>query len=159
MTGKPRLSYDEAVEEALCFGWIDSRPNTLDAERAMLRFSPRRAGSPWSTLNTTRLERLIAGGVMTDAGLAKIEAAKADGSWTIYDVIEDLVIPDDLAAALQANATADDHFRNFGAAAKKQLLWWIANVKHPATRATQIERIVTAAAINQNLLRSPQARS
>jgi uncharacterized protein YdeI (YjbR/CyaY-like superfamily) len=159
-SGKPRVSYDQAVEEALCFGWIDSRPNTIDDERSMQYFSPRRAGSPWSKLNKQRIEKLVALGLMAPAGLAKIEAAKGDGSWYAYDAIEALLIPPDLDAALAANATAARHFRAFNASAKKQLLWWVASAKRPETRAKRIERLVAAAEANENpLLRYPRKAS
>ena len=93
------ISWDEVVEEALCFGWIDSLPRKLDAERSMLLLSPRRAGSPWSRLNKQRVAKLQEAGLIMPSGLATIEQAKADGSWTLYDEIEELVIPDDLAQA------------------------------------------------------------
>ena len=97
--GKARFDYDEAVEEALCFGWIDSKPNKLDDERAMLWFAPRKAGTGWSRLNKARAEKMIAAGQMTPAGLAKIEAAKRDGSWNALDAIEELAIPPERALA------------------------------------------------------------
>ena len=105
-TGKPRIEYEEAVEEALCFGWVDSKPNKLDEERAMLWFAPRQPGTGWSKLNKSRVEKLIAAGLMTPAGLAKIDAAKLDGSWNALDSVEALEIPPDLAEALAADATA-----------------------------------------------------
>jgi len=85
-TGKPRVAYEEAVEEALCFGWIDSIQRTLDDERAMLWFAPRKPRTGWSKLNKQRIERLTAAGLMAPAGLAKIEAARQDGSWSALDV-------------------------------------------------------------------------
>ena len=100
-TGKPRVEYDEAVEEALCFGWVDSKANKLDEERTMLWVAPRRAGSGWSRPNKERVERLLAAGLMTLAGLVKIEAAKEDGSWYALDAVEALEVPPDLAAALE----------------------------------------------------------
>ena len=95
-SGRPRVPYAETVEEALCFGWVDSRPNALDATRAMLLFSPRRPGSPWSRLNKGRVERLTAEGLLAPAGLAVVEAARRDGSWDLYDAIEALTVPEDL---------------------------------------------------------------
>jgi uncharacterized protein YdeI (YjbR/CyaY-like superfamily) len=95
-TGKPSVSDDEAIEEALCFGWVDSRPNVLDEERFMKLFSPRKPQSPWSKLNKLRVGKLLAEGLMAPAGLAKIEAAKRDGSWDSYDAVESLTIPIDL---------------------------------------------------------------
>src|SRR3954447_26856627 len=100
--GGPRISYEESVEQALCFGWVDSKGKALDAERTMLWFAPRKARSGWSRPNKVRIERLIAAGLMAPAGLALIEAAKADGSWTLLDPVEDLIVPDDLAAAFAA---------------------------------------------------------
>ena len=151
-SGKPGVSYPEAVEEALCFGWIDSRPNALDDERYMQYFSPRKPKSPWSAVNKRRIEDLITRGLMTPAGVTKIEAAKRDGSWGAYDAIERLEIPDDLAAALHASPDADANFRAFGDSTKKQILWWIASAKRPETRATRIARAVEAAAEKRNPL-------
>ena len=92
-TGRPRISYDDAVESALCFGWIDSKPRTLDAERSMLWFSPRKKGSAWSKRNKERVEKLVAANRLHEAGLAKIEDAKQDGSWIKLDSVEALVHP------------------------------------------------------------------
>src|SRR6476469_2355295 len=93
-----RLSYDDIVEEALCFGWIDSLPRTLDDTRAMLYVAPRKPRSSWSRVNKERVERLIAAGAMTPAGLAVVEAAKAGGTWNALDRVEDGDEPRDLAA-------------------------------------------------------------
>lgn len=142
------LSYAEIVEEALCFGWIDSLPGKLDAERTMLLLSPRRKGSPWSALNKKRVADLIAKGLMRQPGLAKIERAKADGSWTLLDAIEKLQMPPDLYAALQANPAASRHWDQFPPSAKKGLLQYLASAKRPETRAKRIAEIVAKAAIN-----------
>jgi uncharacterized protein YdeI (YjbR/CyaY-like superfamily) len=158
-SGKPSLSYSEAVEEALCFGWIDSVRKTVDEERSMQYFSPRRRGSPWSKPNKERVGRLLAAGLVAPAGMAKIDAAKQDGSWEAYDAVEAMAIPADLAAALAADATAQANFTAFTASTKKQLLGWIASAKRPATRAARIERLVAAAAENRNpVAASPQRR-
>ena len=147
-TGKPRLEYDEAVEEALCFGWVDSKSNALDEERSMLWFAPRRPGSGWSGSNKERVERLIAGGRMTPAGLAKIEAAKQDGSWTALDAIEALEIPADLAQALAGYDSAAANFDTFPPSAKKNILTWIATAKKPETRARRVEETARLAEDN-----------
>lgn len=147
-SGKPRVAYDEAVEEALCFGWVDSRPNAIDDERYMQLFSPRKAKSPWSKLNKQRVEKLIQRGLMTPAGLAKIEAAKQNGSWNTYDTVEALSIPDDLKAALATNPTAEQYFTAFSNSSKKVILWWIESAKRPETRAKRIEETVRMAAQN-----------
>jgi uncharacterized protein YdeI (YjbR/CyaY-like superfamily) len=95
-SGKPRVTYEEAVEEALCFGWIDSTQHTLDDERAMLWFAPRKPRTGWSKLNKQRIERLTASGLMAPAGLAKVEIARQDGSWNALDAVDALEIPPDL---------------------------------------------------------------
>ncbi len=94
------IRYEEAVEEALCFGWIDSKAKSVDAERSLVTFTPRKAGGTWARSNKERMARLIEQGRMTPAGMAKIEQAQADGSWNRLEAIEDPAIPDDLAAAL-----------------------------------------------------------
>jgi len=147
-SGKPRVAYDEAVEEALCFGWVDSRPNAIDEERYMQLFSPRKAKSPWSRLNKERVKRLIDAGLMTAAGLTKIEAAQADGSWGDYDTVEDLSVPSDLEAALDESPTARAHFEGFSPSSQKVILWWIASAKRPETRQKRIEETVQLAAKN-----------
>jgi uncharacterized protein YdeI (YjbR/CyaY-like superfamily) len=148
-TGKPRLDYDAAVEEALCFGWIDSKPNKLDEARSMLWFAPRKPGSGWSKLNKARVERMIAADLMTPAGLEKIEAAKQDGSWQALDAIEALVIPPDLDGALAAYPTARQHFEAFPRSVKRAILEWISTAKKPETRARRVEE--TARLAEQNI--------
>jgi uncharacterized protein YdeI (YjbR/CyaY-like superfamily) len=148
-TGQPTISYDDAVEEALCFGWVDSKPNTLDEDRYKMLFSPRNVKSPWSKLNKTRVARLIEQGLMGPAGLEKIEAAKADGSWSVYDEIEELTMPDDLNAALDQNQAARQNFDGFSPSSKKNILWWIASAKRPETRTKRIEETVRLAAIDK----------
>ena len=147
-TGKPRVEYDESVEEALCFGWIDSRANTLDDERTMLWFAPRRPGTGWSRSNKERVEKLIAAGLMSTAGLAKIEAAKKDGSWNALDAVEALEIPSDLKKAFSKNKTARGYFEAFPRSVKRSILEWISTAKKPETRAKRIEETVTLAEKN-----------
>ncbi len=110
-SGRPRVPYADAAEEALRFGWIDSRPNALHAERTMQVFTPRRPKRPWSRLNKERVARLIPDGHMAPAGLAAVEAARRDGTWDAYDVVEALTIPDDLARAPAANLEAETRAR------------------------------------------------
>lgn len=147
-TGKPRFDYEEAVEEALCFGWIDSKGNKLDDERSMLWFAPRKRGTGWSRPNKERIERLVAAGLMAPAGLAKIEAARQDGSWFALDAVEALEIPPDLAQALAANETANHYFEAFPRSAKRAILEWIVQAKRAETRAKRIEETVRLAAEN-----------
>jgi uncharacterized protein YdeI (YjbR/CyaY-like superfamily) len=137
--GKPRVEYAEAVEEALCFGWIDSKPGKLDDERTMLWYSPRNPGSGWSALNKTRIERLLAEGKMEPAGLAKIEAAKADGTWTRLDAAESMEVPDDLSEALAGFPDARRHWDAFPPSARKAILAWITTAKTEGTRAKRVE--------------------
>jgi uncharacterized protein YdeI (YjbR/CyaY-like superfamily) len=147
-TGKPRFEYDEAVEEALCFGWIDSKPNKLDDERSMLWFAPRKAGTGWSKPNKARAEKMIQARLMTPAGMAKIEAARQDGSWNALDAVEALEIPPDLAAALAANPIAQQYFDAFPRSVKRAILEWITNAKKPETRARRVEEATRLAAKN-----------
>lgn len=112
-SGRSRLSYDKMVYEALCFGWVDSKPGKLDAERTMLYFAPRKPSSGWSKPNKERVERLIEEGRMTPAGLEKVEAAKGDGSWSALDTVERLELPGDLVTALEANGAARANFEAF----------------------------------------------
>lgn len=148
-TGKPRFEYDDAVEEALCFGWVDSKPNKLDAERTLLWFAPRKPGTGWSRPNKLRVERLQQAGLMAEAGLRKVEQARQDGSWTKLDAVEDLHIPDDLAQALAAHPKAAQHFDAFPRSAKRGILEWIANAKTAPTRAKRIDETARLAAKNE----------
>jgi uncharacterized protein YdeI (YjbR/CyaY-like superfamily) len=147
-SGKARVSYDDAVEEALCFGWIDSVARALDDQRSMLRFSPRKPKSAWSKLNKGRVGRLIRVGLMTPAGLAKIDAAKRDGSWSALNAVEGLVVPPDLKEALAANPDAARNFDAFPRPSRKIILGWIAAAKRPETRAKRVAETVRQAAKN-----------
>jgi uncharacterized protein YdeI (YjbR/CyaY-like superfamily) len=148
-SGLLHLSYAEAVEEALCFGWVDSKPGKVDEQRSKLYFAVRKAGSGWAKPNKERIERLLSAGLMMPAGLAKLEAAKADGSWTLLDAVELLEIPSDLAEALAVQANATANFENFPRSAKRGILEWIVQAKKPATRAKRIEE--TARLAGQNV--------
>lgn len=145
-SGKPSVSYDEAVEEALCFGWIDSKVNALDEERYMQVYTPRQPGSVWSRPNKERIERMIAAGLMTEAGLAKIEAAKADGSWGLLDAVDELIEPPELRVALDEDPAARDNFDALPDSAKKPALYWVYSAKRDATKADRVAQVVAAAA-------------
>jgi uncharacterized protein YdeI (YjbR/CyaY-like superfamily) len=145
-TGRPVVPYADAVEEALCVGWIDSLASSLDDERRLLLMTPRRRGSAWSRLNKQRVERLTAAGLMKPAGLAAVEAAVADGSWTALDAVEDLVEPDELAAALDAEPAARASWDGFSPSARKGILAWIITAKRPETRSRRIAETVRLAA-------------
>ena len=139
------VTYADTVEEALCFGWIDSISRKLDDDRRMQYFCPRKRRSVWSRPNKERIEKLIAAGSMTAAGLAKIEAAKADGSWGSLDAIENLVMPVDLKKALTRNKLAKDHFDAFPPSSRKIILYWIESAKTERTRIARIEKTVDLA--------------
>jgi uncharacterized protein YdeI (YjbR/CyaY-like superfamily) len=147
-TGQSYLSYDETVEEALCFGWIDSKPSKLDEKRTMLWFAPRKPGTGWSALNKRRIETLLSANLIMPPGLAKIEAAKQDGSWYALDAIERLDIPPDLEAAFAVNDIAKANFDAFPRSAKRGILEWIASAKRPETRSRRIAETVDLAAQN-----------
>jgi len=138
-TGKLRFDYDEAVEEALCFGWVDSKVNKLDAERSLLWFAPRKPGTGWSRPNKPRVERMLKAGLMAEAGLRKVAQAQADGSWTKLDAVEDLTVPDDLAQALGRYPDAARHFDAFPRSAKRGILEWISTARTAPTRTKRIE--------------------
>lgn len=148
-SGKPRLEYSESVEEALCFGWVDSLPRKLDEERSMLYFAPRKSGSGWSALNKQRVESLIQSGLMMPAGLAKIEAAKKDGTWSKLDEVEALTVPDDLRKELRKYDHATKFFEAFPKSAKRGILEWILNAKRPETRQKRIAETARLASNNE----------
>lgn len=151
-SGKPSVQYTEAVKEALCFGWIDSKVKSLDEERYMQIFTPRKPKSVWSKLNKKYIEELIEQNLMTDAGLKKIEVAKQDSSWNQLDAIEELIIPADLKQALEANETANKYFQAFSNSSKKNILFWIENAKRTETRLKRIEQTISSAELNKNPL-------
>jgi uncharacterized protein YdeI (YjbR/CyaY-like superfamily) len=140
--------YEAAVEEALCFGWIDSTTGRVDEERGKLYFAPRKARSVWAASNKARIERLLVAGRMAPAGLASVERAKANGSWELLDSVERLEVPADLAAALDARPPAGATFSSWSASVRKQALGHIVQARRPETRADRIRKIVDAAARN-----------
>jgi uncharacterized protein YdeI (YjbR/CyaY-like superfamily) len=141
-SGGTSVPYEEAVEEALCVGWIDSVGGKLDEQRGLQWFSPRRSRSGWARSNKKRVERLIAAGQMLPAGLAAIEDAKRNGTWTLLDDVENLVVPADLAVALDANPVARGHWDAFSRSPRRAILEWIAQAKRPETRARRIAEAV-----------------
>ena len=153
-SGEPYLPYEALVEEALCFGWIDSKGNKVDAERTKLLVTPRRAGSGWSRPNKERIERLLGNGLMAPAGMARIAAARADGSWSALDAIEAMIVPPDLDAALRADVEALAGWERFAPSVKKPLLLWVTTAKRPETRARRIAETVAGARTGRNPLSS-----
>lgn len=144
----PSVYYDEAVEEALCFGWIDSKPNKRDAESYLLFFAKRKPGSVWSALNKKRVEKLLAAGLMQPAGQAMIDIAKANGQWTVLDAVEALELPPELQKAFAKNKAAFKNWEAFPKSAKKGILQWIGSAKTAETRNKRITETVTLAAKN-----------
>jgi uncharacterized protein YdeI (YjbR/CyaY-like superfamily) len=142
---RDRVPYEELVEEALCFGWIDSTVNILDDERGLQLMTPRKPKSSWTRLNKDRVAALEAQGRMTDAGRRAVEVARANGWWTAYDAVEDMIEPDDLAEALDASPAARTAWDGFPPSSRKQMLWWVVSAAKPATRANRITKIVTEA--------------
>ena len=134
--------YDDMVEEALCFGWIDSRVRRIDDDRVMQWFSPRREGGLWSALNKERIEQLTSAGRMTETGQAAIDQAKVDGSWNQLDAIDALIVPPDLQAALDDVPEALAAYQALGDSVKKQHLWWVHSAKRPTTRVNRIEETI-----------------
>ena len=139
-TGKSRLSYEDSIPDALCYGWIDSLNKPLDNERTALLFTPRKAGSGWSRTNKVRIARLVKEGRMEVAGLAKIAAAKRDGSWTLLDSVEALEVPDDLRKAL--GVIGMSKFEALSPGRRKEHLRALVTAKRPETRAKRVALIV-----------------
>ena len=144
-TGLASVSYNDAVEEALCFGWIDTTVHPVDERFYKQLFTPRKPRSTWAASNKARVARLSAAGLMTDAGLAVIEVAKRNGSWTSLDGIESLQPPPELVAALEVNAAAQRQWPIYTPACRKQFLFWLAGAKRAETRAKRIATIVDCA--------------
>ena len=148
----PRCPYPEAVEEALCFGWIDSTATKLDDERGLQLMTPRKAKSSWTRLNRQRVADMEAAGLMTDAGRRAVEVAQQNGYWTIFDPVEDLIEPDVLAAALDATPAARAHWDAFPPSAKKQMLWWVVSAARDDTKAQRVATIVDKATAGERAL-------
>lgn len=142
------VNYEEAVEEALCYGWIDSRPQKRNEECFLLTFSKRKPKSVWSATNKKRLEKLIAANKMAPAGLAAVEIAKENGSWTSIDKVEAMEMPDALSKALKKNKTAKKYFDAFPPSAKKGIYQWITTAKTEETRNKRVNETVDLAAKN-----------
>lgn len=148
-SNKKSVKYSEAVDEALCFGWIDSKAKPIDAEQYMQFFSRRKPKSVWSRINKEKIERLIEQGLMTEAGHKVIRTAKENGSWTILDEAEQHIIPDDLAQALGQNPNADSYFSGLSRSDRRNILQWLVLAKRAETRQKRIEEIVSLAAQNK----------
>ncbi|MCU0445039.1 MAG: YdeI/OmpD-associated family protein [Microscillaceae bacterium] len=145
---KPSIAYPDAVKEALCYGWIDSKVNKLDEFSYKQVFTPRKPKSVWSKVNKAYLEELLAQNLMTEAGLKTIEIAKQNGAWSSIDEIENLILPADFAEALQKNPIAASNYETFAKTAKKSILLYITGTKKPEVRAARIDETVKLAEQN-----------
>ncbi|MCL5279347.1 MAG: YdeI/OmpD-associated family protein [Planctomycetes bacterium] len=154
---KAGLTYGEALEEALCFGWIDGILRRIDDKKHTVRFTPRRKNSIWSELNKKRVAQLIQEGRMTETGLAKIKEAQANGQWEKATVREDVTtVPAELTAALAGNARARESFEKLAPSYRKQFLHWISTAKRDQTREKRIKTTIKLLAANRRLgLESP----
>jgi uncharacterized protein YdeI (YjbR/CyaY-like superfamily) len=140
---QPSVTYPEAVEIALCWGWIDGQKKGLDDQHFLQRFTPRRARSIWSKVNVDKVAALVEAGRMQPAGQAQVDAAKADGRWAqAYDGARTATMPDDLQAALDANAKAKKFFATVNASNRYAVLWRVQTAVKPETRARRIEQLV-----------------
>jgi uncharacterized protein YdeI (YjbR/CyaY-like superfamily) len=145
---RPHVAYIDVVQEALCFGWIDSLPRKLDEQRSMLLLSPRRVGSAWSAVNKSHVAAMIKAGLMTSAGLAKIEHAKANGRWDALNEVDAGVVPDDLLAALVRVKGAKANFEAFSPSSRRGILEWISNARTEPTRNKRISETARLAGLN-----------
>lgn len=140
------IAYNDAVDEALCFGWIDSTKKSLNQETFMQFFCKRKPVSVWSKINKAKIERLTDQQLMTTAGFASVETAKNNGSWTILDEVEELKIPEDLALAFNYQPGSAAYFLSLSKSVKKSILQWLVLAKRPETRQKRISEIAALAA-------------
>lgn len=142
-SGIPSVTYAEALESALCYGWIDGQKGALDADYWLQRFTPRKARSRWSKINRGKVEQLIAGGRMKPAGLREVEAAKADGRWeAAYESQRNMAVPEDFLRALEKQPRARQFFETLDSANRYALLYRLHDAKKPETRARRVEKFV-----------------
>ena len=150
-TAGPRCPSPEINEEAICFGWIDSTVNTLDDDRGLKLLTPRRAKSSWTRLNRRRVAEMEAAGLMTEAGRRAVRVARDNGWWSIYDQVEDLIEPDQLREALDANPCARLAWDGFPPSARKMMLWSVVSAAQDSTRRRRIATIVAKAELGQRV--------
>ena len=141
----PTVSYNDAVDEALCFGWIDSIKKSLGNDTFMQFFSKRKPNSVWSKINKGKIQRLIDEGLMTEAGFESIEKAKQNGSWSILDEVEELIIPEDLENEFNTKAGSKDFFLSLSKSVRKAILQWLVLAKQAETRQRRITEIAELA--------------
>lgn len=148
-SGTPSVTYDEAVDEALCFGWIDSKINKRDEKSFFQFFAQRNPKSNWSRVNKAKVDKLVKAHLMTEAGYKSIEIAQENGCWTALDDVENLIYPPDLQAAFEANPLAQQHFDAFPRSAKRGILERLLNAKQETTRQKRIAEIISKALLNE----------
>ena len=148
-SGVPSVYYPEAVDEALCFGWIDSKPNKRDEKSFYQFFSKRNPKSNWSQVNKLKVERLLAEGKIAKAGADMIELAKVSGTWNALDQVDSLEIPQDMAGLFELNLTAKSNFEAFPKSVKRGILEWIMNAKQTETRLKRIQETISLAQNNE----------
>lgn len=145
-SSRPSITWSESVDEALCFGWIDSTRKTIDEDSYVQFFCKRKPTSNWSKVNKAKVERLIAAGLMTEAGFKSIEIAKKNGSWSRMDEVEELLLPKDLEEAFLTQPGSADYFNSLSKSVKKMILQWVVLAKRPETRQKRIAELVDLAA-------------
>jgi len=151
-TGKPRVTYNDAVEEALCFGWIDSIVKTIDDERYMQKFTPRKEKSNWSDSNKKRVENLISTGKMTKAGLDIVKIARSNGNWdALITSMKSFETPIELENALRTNESAKEFFDSLSASYRRQYIGWIASAKRQATKQRRLKEAISLLSNKQKL--------
>lgn len=143
---KPSITWSESVDEALCFGWIDSTRKTIDEESFVQFFCKRKPTSNWSKINKAKVQRLTEEGLMAEAGLKSVEIAKQNGSWSILDEVEELIVPKDLKEAFQLQPGSEQFFNILSKSVKKMILQWIVLAKRAETRQKRIIEIAELAA-------------
>lgn len=144
-SGIKSISWSEAVDVALCFGWIDSKKIKIDENSSHQFFSKRKAKSTWSKINKNKVEKLIEQGLMTEAGYLSIEVARQNGSWTLLDEVEELIIPADMEAEFARKPNSKDFFLSLSKSVRKSMLQWIVLAKTEGTRQKRITEIVEQA--------------
>ena len=146
--GSCYISYDDMVDELMCFGWVDSLPKNWNEEKTMNLISPRNPKSNWSKVNKERVDRLLKAGKMKEPGLKVVETAKRNGAWNFLDDVEKLIVPDDLKEAFNKNSKAAYYYERFPKSSKRNILEWIKNAKQETTREKRIEETVSKASDN-----------
>jgi uncharacterized protein YdeI (YjbR/CyaY-like superfamily) len=155
----PTVNWSETVDEALCFGWIDSTRKTIDEISYMQFFCKRKPNSTWSKINKEKVQRLIDNGLMTQAGYESIEVAKQNGSWTILDNVEELKIPKDLEKAFGKQKGSKDYFQSLSKTLRKMMLYWVVSAKRTETRQKRIGEIVECSSQQQTPKQFGQTKS